>query len=352
MEELLTRISEYFEIETIEENCIKGSVREPKEKNIAHLKEIFKEAGFFPFFIKEGTKDLIRLVSGVVLREEKTNFILPLILLFLTILTTLFIGSLHRGGNPLTSPKDLILGIPFSFSLLLILGGHELGHYFTARKNGVLATLPLFLPIPHPLIGTMGAFIRIKSIIPTRKALIRVGIAGPLTGFLIAIPITVIGLRYSKLITPSELKGGIGLGSSILFRFLSNLFFKEIPPGSDVLLHPMAFAGWLGLFVTAMNLLPLGQLDGGHIAYAFFYKRVRIVQGVMVAILLILGIKWPGWYFWVLLCFLLGLRHPPTQDEITGLKRQEKILALLALLLFILTFTPFPFYEVSPPKIH
>lgn len=342
-EELLKRIEEYFEIESIEEGKISGKLREPKEKGIASLKEVFSSFGYFPFFLKEDEIEVIRLLPGLVQKEEKNEYFTPLILFILTILSTLFIGSFHQGGNPLSNARDLLLGIPFSFSLLLILGGHELGHYITAKKNGVAATLPHFLPVPHPLIGTMGAFIRIKSIIPSRRALIRVGVAGPLVGFLLAIPITMIGLRYSRLASSEEIKGSIGLGSSLLFKFLSAIFFPNIPKGYDILLSPMAFAGWLGFFVTAMNLLPIGQLDGGHIAYAIFNKQVKIGMLIMIGVLAIIGIYWPGWYFWLLLIFLFGLRHPPTQDEITGLGRKEIILAIIALFVFILTFTPFPF---------
>lgn len=342
-EKLLKELERFFLLETWDENEISGKILEPKEESIRSLKEILQRAGYFPFFRKEGEKEVIRLVSGFVPKEEKTEYLLPLILLLLTIFSTILIGSLNRGGNPFASPKDLILGLPFSFSLLTILGGHELGHYLTARRHGVSATLPHFLPVPHPLIGTMGAFIRIKSVIPSRKALIQVGLAGPLTGFLIAIPITIIGLKYSKIVSSEELKGGIGLGSSLIFTLLSKIFFPQIPPKTDILLHPMAFAGWLGFFVTAMNLLPLGQLDGGHIAYAVFYKKMKIVMLIIIGLMALLGIRWPGWYFWIFLVFVLGLRHPPVQDEITGLERREKIFALIALLILILTFTPFPF---------
>lgn len=342
-EEILKGVEKFFQIEVRNGHEISGRILEPKEESILSLKEIFQNAGYLPFFRKEGEKEIIRLIPGLVPKKEKTDYLLPIILLLLTIFSTIFIGSLNRGGNPFASIRDLILGLPFSFSILTILGGHELGHYLTARRHGVLATLPHFLPIPHPLIGTMGAFIRIKSVIPSRKALIQVGLAGPLVGFLIAIPITIIGLKYSQVISTEELKGGIGLGSSLIFTILSKIFFPQIPPKTDILLHPMAFAGWLGFFVTAMNLLPLGQLDGGHIAYAVFYKKVRIVMLIIIGLMALLGIRWPGWYFWIFLVFILGLRHPPVQDEITGLEKREKILALIALTLLILTFTPFPF---------
>ncbi len=343
IEEIIKELERYFFIERYEETYLVGQISEPKEKNINSLKELLQNAGYLPFFQKEDGKDIIRLIPGLMPKEEKTNYLLPLILLILTIFSTVLIGSLNRGGNPFVSPKDILLGLPFSFSLLTILGGHELGHYLTARRHGVSATLPHFLPIPHPLIGTMGAFIRMKSIIPSRKALLRVGIAGPVISFLLAIPITIIGLKYSKIIHPKELEGGIGLASPLIFHLLTKLFFLNIPQGKDILLHPMAFAGWLGFFVTSINLIPLGQLDGGHIAYAVFFKRVKVLNLIMIAILLFFGIRWPGWYFWIFLILVLGLRHPPTQDEITGIGSKEKILALIAFLIFLLTFTPFPF---------
>jgi membrane-associated protease RseP (regulator of RpoE activity) len=346
MEEIIKAIEEFFLIEGYEERKIFGRVLEPKEKNINSLKEVISQFGYLPFFRKEGEKEVIQLVSFYLPQKEKTEYLLPAILFLLTLFSTIFIGSLNRGGNPFISPKDLLLGLPFSFSLLLILGGHELGHYLTARRHGVSATLPHFLPIPHPLIGTMGAFIRIKSVIPSRKALIEVGLSGPLIGFLLAIPITIFGLAHSQLVSYEELKGGIGLGSSLLFSLLSRIFFPRVPEGKDILLHPMAFAGWLGFFVTAMNLLPLGQLDGGHIAYAVFYERTKIVRAIIVLILALLGLRWPGWYFWLILVFLFGFRHPPVQDEIIGLRRREKLLALLGLIIFLLSFTPFPFQTI------
>jgi membrane-associated protease RseP (regulator of RpoE activity) len=157
------------------------------------------------------------------------------------------------------------------------------------------------------------------------------------------VPITTIGLALSTLQPISELAGGIRLGSSLLFAWLSRLFFPEVPAGYDVILHPMAFAGWLGFFVTAMNLMPLGQLDGGHIAYAVLGRYQRPVIIGFILCMIALGILWPGWWFWAILVMVLGLHHPPPQDEITPLSSKEFILAGIGILIFILSFIPVPF---------
>jgi len=244
--------------------------------------------------------------------------------------------------NPLNL-GELAKGIPFSFALLLILGSHELGHYLTARRYGVDATLPYFLPIPHPLMGTMGAFIRIKSPIPNRRALVRLGVAGPLVGFLVSIPIVIIGLKLSRVTAVTPGLGNIAVGSSLLFGWLSQLFFPKLPPGQDVFLHPLASAGWLGFFVTALNLLPVGQLDGGHVAYVALGRFRKAFQFIALGIIAALGILWPGWILWGVLVLVLGMGHPPTQDEITPLRRSDWLLVAVAVAIFVLAFIPVPF---------
>ncbi len=344
----MEEIENFMDIEEIESEpsytILKGRIKEPLKENIEAIKHILSQQGYFPFFEKRGERHIIKYgYIGYRARRPSKNWV-NLLLLIATILTTLWAGSTHQGGSPFKNPLDLFLGIPFSFSILLILGCHELGHYFTCKRFGIDATLPYFLPVPHPLLGTMGAVIRIRSIIPDRKALIWVGAMGPIIGFILAIPITFIGLRLSTLTT---LKGGIGLGSSIIFWALSKLVFPHIPSGYNISLHSVAFAGWLGFFVTAMNLLPLGQLDGGHIIYALFKEYKRYINFGVIGALVLLGIFWPGWWFWVALILLLGMRHSRTQDEITPLGKGEKVLALFTLSIFILSFVPIPFL---PPR--
>jgi membrane-associated protease RseP (regulator of RpoE activity) len=190
--------------------------------------------------------------------------------------------------------------------------------------------------------GTMGAFIRITSPVPSRSALVRVGVAGPLAGFLVALPISYIGLALSQPVVKTATKG-IELGSPLLFWLLSKLAHPGLGAEQDLMLHPMAFAGWLGLFVTALNLLPVGQLDGGHIAYAAFGRRWPRYSLAVIGLLLVLGFFWLGWPFWALLAVVFGLRHPPPLDDITPLSRTDRWLAAIALVLIVLTFTPTPF---------
>lgn len=348
----IKELSPYFEIHKIGLNSVRGKILPPVEGNIIALKRYFNKLSFLPYFDKTGFVDSPHVIYLVQPESKQTSVtktsqyrivIIPALLFIATVFTTLLVGSLNQGGNPFTRFADLFLGVPFSFSLLLILGGHELGHYFTSQKYGVSVTLPYFLPIPHPLIGTMGAFIRIKSVIPNRQALIRIGVTGPLVGFILAIPITVIGISLSKVTTLITTGATINLGSSLLFKIISNLIHPHIPAGCDLVLHPMAFAGWLGFLVTALNLLPLGQLDGGHIAYAVLGKYRKIATITIIIIMALLGLLWTGWFFWILLIVLFGLRHPKAQDEITKLTTSDKAWALVALIIMILAFIPNPF---------
>jgi membrane-associated protease RseP (regulator of RpoE activity) len=268
---------------------------------------------------------------------------LNLVLLLATLLTTLFVGSLMEGAQPLSDPWALLQGVPFSASLLLILGFHELGHYFTARAYGVQVSLPYFVPLPLPPMGTMGAIIRMRSPIPNRKVLFDIGIAGPLLGLALAVPVLLIGLALSPVKPPS----GVVLqeGNSLAYLFLKWLVKGPIPEGFDVILHPMALAGWLGLFVTALNLMPLSQLDGGHIVYAVFGRGHRKVVWLFLGALgvLFLITRWQGWLLWVALAVGLGLRHPPPLDDLTPLDFPRRVLAIIALVLLVALITPLPF---------
>lgn len=177
---------------------------------------------------------------------------------------------------------------------------------------------------------------------PDRRALVEVGAAGPLAGLAFAIPITLIGLKLSKVVGLSSVEGSIPLGNSLLFYALSGMVFPDLPQGQDVLLHPVAFAGWFSTFVTSMNLLPLGQLDGGHIAYAVFGRAHRGIVWVVFAALFGLGFFWPAWFFFALLVFLLGLRHPPPLDDVTPLDSKHILLGTICLFFFTVTFMPVP----------
>jgi membrane-associated protease RseP (regulator of RpoE activity) len=250
-------------------------------------------------------------------------------------------GSFYEGG-------DLLSGVPFAFTLLTILGAHEFGHYFVARYHRTAVTLPYFIPMPFGL-GTMGAVIQLRSPIRDRKQLFDIGVAGPLAGLVVAIPLLIYGLSTSPVRPMSP--GGTQEGNSLLYLGLKYLVHGTILPGDglDVYINSMTFAAWIGLFVTCLNLLPIGQLDGGHIAYALFGRRAWQLARIAVGVLFVLGFVggWQGWFLWVLLPFVFGMRHPPPLNDHTPLDSRRKILGLVMIAIFILVFTPVPFKEIS-----
>jgi membrane-associated protease RseP (regulator of RpoE activity) len=277
---------------------------------------------------------------------EPLKWRLAAALFLATVLATLAAGSWQQGGNPFVRPGDLWLGVPFSFTLMTILLVHEMGHFLTARRHRVAVTLPYFIPMPISFIGTLGAFIRIRQVIPTKRALIDIGAAGPLAGFVVAVAAVAAGLPLSETVPVADpdLAGGLRLGDSLVFAALVKLFAVPVPEGSDLLLHPAAFAGWVGLFVTCLNLLPVGQLDGGHVAYAVWGERQRTLSKAVVAALLVAGVLgWKGWLVWGVLVLLLGTGHPPTLDAPVPLDTPRRRLGWLSLAVFVLTFTPNPF---------
>jgi len=266
------------------------------------------------------------------------------LLLLATLVTTVFVGASNRGADPSENPWSLLLGLPFAVTLLSILGIHELGHYFTARRYGITVTLPYFIPAPVGL-GTFGAFIKMKSPVTDRKALFDVGIAGPLAGLCLALPAIVVGLSWSELVPEASARQvGIVLGTPLLFSLLQWVTLGSLPQGADLLLHPVAFAGWIGLFVTALNLLPIGQLDGGHMAYALLGRHHRKVAIFTLLTLAGMGIAyWPGWLFWAALSLILGLKHPPPLDDLTPLDERRRLVGVLSLGLLLSLITPSPF---------
>ncbi|WP_353684947.1 site-2 protease family protein [Thermodesulfovibrio sp. 3907-1M] len=272
----------------------------------------------------------------------KRNLI-PLILFIATVFTTLFAGAVQQGINLFKEPLRLWEGYPFSLSIMTILLGHEMGHYFASKAHRTKATLPYFIPAPS-IIGTFGAFIKMKSSILTRRALIDIGATGPLVGFVLSLVACIVGLKMSKIVTLTAGEDFFMLGDSILFSLLVKLTLGSVPQGHDVLLHSVAFAGWIGLFVTSMNLLPVGQLDGGHIAYALFGRWHFYISRIMLFIVAVLGIfYWYGWLVWAMLLLFLGLDHPPILVWETELPLTRRITGALSFVIFILTFTPAPF---------
>ncbi|HKW89110.1 MAG TPA: site-2 protease family protein [Candidatus Acidoferrales bacterium] len=297
---------------------------------------------------------------------RKRPFALALVLFALTVISTLAVGrefSLSYAQNrapfaglanpfaptwqALVHPRLLLQGLPFSLTLISILLVHELGHFFACRHYGINASYPYFLPAPT-LIGTFGAFIRIRSPILNRRALFDVGISGPVAGFALALPILAAGVYFSKIVPGAQKDALVIFGNPPLMNFFIALFH----PGaraSDVLLRPVALAAWVGLFATALNLLPIGQLDGGHIVYSLSSEKHRRISQVAGAALLFLAIFfWHGWIVFAVLVFILGYRHPMLLDSWTPLDRTRRAWAIVALAIFLLCFTPMP---LSNPPI-
>jgi membrane-associated protease RseP (regulator of RpoE activity) len=277
------------------------------------------------------------------------------LLFLLTVVTTTLAGEGHYlswvtdfGVKPvsLSSADLLVRGLWYSGTILAILGCHELGHYFACRYYDVDASLPFFLPVPFAFTGTLGAVIRIKEPIPSKRMLFDIGIAGPIAGFLVAVPALVLGLWMSRLaVFPSD-ADGFELGEPLLFKITSWLILGPPPEGYTVSLHPMAFAAWFGMLATALNLFPIGQLDGGHISYALLGRRSSTVTLIAIGGAAILTLISTSWLIWTLLAILMlarfGRHHPRTFDEDVPLDPRRKWLALFAVVMFVLCFTIAP----------
>jgi membrane-associated protease RseP (regulator of RpoE activity) len=285
---------------------------------------------------------------------EETPFskwILPLSLFIATIFTTLWAGAYQVYNGPIRGPVNFLLeeptmlsrGIPFAATLLAILVTHECGHYVLSRIHRVPASLPLFIPGPPYFIGTFGAIIRLRGPIMNRRALFDVGVSGPLAGFIAAVVALVVGLNLSTVVDRTATHG-MQLGEPLLLQFIAWLVVGSIPPQADIILHPIGFAAWFGLFVTSLNLLPIGQLDGGHVAYALWGKHQRTMAFIMLPILIVLGyVGWPGWWLWAFMAGLWGFGHPPVHDLHVPLGQGRIVVGWIALAVFVLTFAPVPF---------
>jgi membrane-associated protease RseP (regulator of RpoE activity) len=271
--------------------------------------------------------------------------LLNLLLFALTLVTTTIAGAWTADVSPVDLYSQWPRGLPFSLTLMSILLAHEMGHYVLARRHGVRVTLPYFLPgIPFLFSpGTFGAFIRMKSLPPSRRVLFDVGAAGPWAGIAIAVPAVIYGLRVSHVqpIPPSFV--GLQFGDSLLFNHLTRWVVGPNPYGFDVMLHPIALAGWFGFLVTALNLLPLGQLDGGHVVYALFGRGHRWIARCFLLLTVAIGfLGWSGWFVWAVLVLVVGLDHPPTLDSATPLDPLRRFAGWMTLALFVVTFIPVP----------
>jgi membrane-associated protease RseP (regulator of RpoE activity) len=316
-----------------------GHLQQDADTAFRLLKRRFSQHGYTPLLRRQNGQDVVIAMPGVVRPVAGSRPIVHLALLLATVLTTMAMGAMLTGGDFLRRPWELWRGASFAFGLLGILGVHELGHYFVARRHGVAVTLPYFIPVPLGL-GTFGAFIQLRSPVENRRALFDVGIAGPLAGALVAVPLFIVGLAWSRLVTDP---GYGGLNASLLVESLVQLV-RPHGDGYAVLLHPLALAAWFGLLVTGINLLPAGQLDGGHIVYALLGDRARwVTMGVLLALATMGWLYWPGWYLWAFFVALTGLAHPAPLNDITALDGSRWLWAALGLGLLAVTFTPAPF---------
>jgi membrane-associated protease RseP (regulator of RpoE activity) len=287
----------------------------------------------------------------------KTRLWLHLVLLLATMFTTTLVGARMQYNFSHNLPffdlgRDLdifaglrslplfVSGLPFSLTLLTILMAHELGHYLACVYYEVDATLPFFLPAPTPLTGTLGAFIRIRSPIYSKRVLFDIGVAGPLAGFVFLIPALGVGLAFSKVIPGINHQGTIQLGTPALEWILQRLIFPGIP-AADIYLHPVARAAWVGMLATALNLLPVGQLDGGHVVYALLGRSHKWITQTFLVALLPMGLRWSGWWFWAVLLFFFARKHPPLYDQ-SAIGQSRVKLGILALIVFVLCFTITP----------
>jgi membrane-associated protease RseP (regulator of RpoE activity) len=263
--------------------------------------------------------------------------------------TTMLAGMSWAGVEaPLQHPELFYRGIPFAGTLLAILFCHEMGHYMTARYYGMDVTFPYFVPSPPfimgmPFLGTFGAVIRMKSAPQHRRALLHVGAAGPIAGFCVALPAMIYAFATSTQVPTADTMGGPSFASPLLLNVLEYCVVGTVPEGMTLAINTVGIAAWFGLLVTVFNLLPLGQLDGGHILYALLGQRARYLSWVVTGALLVLGfVAWPGWILWAFLGWLSGRRQPTVLDQHDPLSRVSGIIAAIAVAIFVLCFVPIP----------
>lgn len=335
-------LADLFEVSAIYNHndrlLFRAHPRVNKESALSTAKQRLTKLGF-ETTVNEDSHGLIITIE----KSRKNRLPLINILLFFATLLTMFFAPaiLSLNLNYFDRPGAYQEQFEFTLSLIAILLFHEFGHYLVGRYRGVFMSLPYFIPAPN-FVGTFGAIIKSKSPFTNRRDLIEVGAAGPIAGFVVSVIVLCFGLQNSEII-PAGSGIGMILGDSLLIKFLSWLIIGPIPEGYDFLLSPAAFAAWVGLLVTMINLLPLGQLDGGHILYALLGKSQRIIGRVFLAVMIVLGFWWPGWWFFGALVFIFGINHPPTINDSMPLPRHAKIMGYIALIIFIISFIPVPF---------
>jgi membrane-associated protease RseP (regulator of RpoE activity) len=358
----------------------RGRLLIDSQEAFERLDPLFDEEGMTMLMREEEDQQVILGVAGTI-RPQPSNPWINVVLFLLTILSMMFAGAQYGLEGPIEESftgffaallGNINNGIIFTGSLLSILTAHEFGHYFAARYHRTEVSLPYFIPFPS-LFGTMGAFIRLKEPPRNRRALLDIGIAGPLMGLIVAIPVLLLGIALSEIsnlpASPQAAMGSILEGNSLLYLGAKYLITGELLPmpltygdtspilywirylfvglpmpygGRDILMHPMAWAGWAGLLVTSLNLIPSGQLDGGHTIYVLFGRAASRLRPFLLIILLLMGFVWSGWFIWAVLIFTMGRAFATPRDDITKLDPARRIVAILGLIIFVLVLTPVP----------
>ena len=362
----------------------RGMLRKDSVEAYDQLATALKPYNITPLFRMEQDHHLILLTEGVI-DPKPSNPWVNLVMFVLTLFSVLFAGAMYSYDGPvpegvwgsiLTLIKHLDTGLPFALSMLAILLAHEFGHYLAARYHKTAVTLPYFIPMPVSILGTLGAFIQLKEPPKNRRILHDIGVAGPLAGLVVAIPILFIGLALSPVeVIQQPTAAGTGFmveGNSIFYLAAKYIVHGQLLPApqsyggvspalywlryvftgfpapfgsQDVMMHPLAWAGWAGLLVTALNLLPVGQLDGGHALYVLLGRKARRAVPLVLGALFLMGFAWSGWWLWAALIYFLGQRHAEPLDQITPLDSRRKVIAIVVLVLFVLLFTPIPLQQ-------
>ncbi len=377
---------------------IRGRLTVPSEEAFNQLRPQYEAAGFTPQMRREDDLDVIRALPVVYSRLPHHTPWVAIILLIATVVSVFFVGLqgelyapatqiiiaklTHNAGlvRPDLMPTDadfgkaLITGGLYVLALMGILGSHEMGHYLVARHHKVQTTVPFFIPLPFNILGTLGAVIAMREPSPNRRIQFDIGIAGPIAGLIVTIPVMIIGLLLSQVESTQQMLASMpqGVGTAIIhegqsiaylaFKFV--VFGRILPQGNlDVWVHPVAFAAWAGLLVTMLNLLPVGQLDGGHILYGLFGDKADLARWPIIGVLVVMALAgtltdfgivslpfgWSGWWIWVLFMVFLLKHHAPVLDEITGLDMRRKALGVVMLIVFVLIFTPRPLVIDASP---
>ncbi|MEJ2757291.1 MAG: site-2 protease family protein [Anaerolineales bacterium] len=362
----------------------RGMLRKDSVEAYDQLSTALKSYNITPLFRVEQDQHLILLTEGVIIPKPSNPWV-NLVMFVLTLFSVLFAGAMYSYDGPvpndtmgsiLTLLKHLDTGLPFALSMLAILLAHEFGHYLAARYHKTAVTLPYFIPMPISILGTLGAFIQLKEPPKNRRILHDIGVAGPLAGLVVALPILFVGLALSPVeVIQAPTAAGTGFmleGNSIFYLAAKYIVHGELLPapqsyggvspvlywlrylftghpapfgGLDVMMHPLAWAGWAGLLVTALNLLPVGQLDGGHALYVLLGRKARRAVPIVLGALFLLGFVWQGWWLWAALIYFLGQRHAEPLDQITPLDSRRRTIAIVVLVLFVLLFTPIPLQQ-------